>query len=200
MPDGRKPLPPKRPFWTGPNLLTLSRLPLAALAWVLPATPPFILGLMAVAGLTDVLDGWWERRRRRARGEEFDPATPGPGVWLDPLCDKIFVVSVLLALAAALRPPLYLLPLIAAREILQTLAAAGTRLVPAFRRRFQFPFRAAAIGKAATVFQFLSIAALLGRSETAVPLSIATGVLGCAAAGVYVFRAWKAGRPVTPPA
>jgi phosphatidylglycerophosphate synthase len=183
------------PFLTAANLLTLSRLPLAALVWFAPARPAFVLSVMALAGLTDVLDGALERRRRARQGE---PAGPGAGVWLDPLCDKVFVVSTLVAIAVAFRPPLYLLPLIAAREILQALAAAASRLVPPLRDRLRFRFRAAILGKATTVVQFFTIAAILYGHPLRAPLAAATAALGVSAALLYVGRAWQAGRKGAP--
>jgi cardiolipin synthase len=185
-----------RRFWTGPNLLTLSRIPLAALVWLYPTSWGFVLGLMLLAGTTDVLDGWWERRLRATRpGRE----APGIGVWLDPLCDKIFVVSLLAALAVAFRLPAYLLPLIAAREILQTLAAVGSKILPALRGRLRFEFRAAIVGKAATASQFLSIGAILAKSPWTLTFSVMTGVLGLVAAAYYVGRAWQVGSRIAKP-
>lgn len=69
---------------TAPNLLSLSRLPLAAglftaisyQAWLLA------LGVFAVAALTDALDGWLARRWK---------LTGAVGRALDPLTDKILL-------------------------------------------------------------------------------------------------------------
>jgi phosphatidylglycerophosphate synthase len=117
--------PGKAPFLTLPNLLTLSRIPLGALVWLRPLDPVFVLGIMTLAGITDVLDGWVERRRHPGSTAET------AGAWLDPLCDKIFILSVLLAITVAGSLPLWLVPLIALREILQTLVAVGSRTLPA---------------------------------------------------------------------
>ncbi|HXX92992.1 MAG TPA: CDP-alcohol phosphatidyltransferase family protein [Planctomycetota bacterium] len=193
--------PPRRePFWTLPNVLTLSRLPLGALVWLRPLDPIFVLSVMAVAGLTDVLDGWVERRRRARRGiPPSDPGTPETlGVWLDPLCDKIFVLSLLSAIAVARSIPVGLVILVALREILQALIALGSRAIPALRRRLRFRFRANVMGKVSTVAQFLATAALLERHPWQVPLAILTAVLGATAALIYLGRAVRAGRP-TPP-
>ena len=176
-------------FFSAPNLLTLSRIPLGAIVWLRPLDPVFVLIVMAIAGTTDVLDGWLERRRRARLGE---PAAPTVGVWLDPLCDKLFILSVLAAIAFN-RRTLGLLPMIATREILQTLIAIAWRLVPAVRRRLKFQFGAAYLGKAATVAQFLAVRALLIDHPAQMPLAILTSILGFTAAMLYLVRAVRAG-------
>jgi phosphatidylglycerophosphate synthase len=181
--------PPARPtFFTAANLLTLSRLPLAALLWLRPTDPAYVLGLMAVAGITDVLDGWVERRRLARLGQ---PGKPTVGVWLDPLCDKIFVLSLVAAIAVSHPVPLWLLPLVALREILQTLAIGAASAIPSVRRRVRVKFRANVLGKLSTVAQFLTVGAILLRSPAQVPLAIGTGVLGALAAAVYIRRSFS---------
>src|SRR5262245_36934661 len=79
-----------------PNLLSLSRLPLGGVFWVAlgqTATTTHALlaiGVMALAAVTDVLDGTIARKR--------GVSTAGMGSWLDPICDKLFVGAVLAAL------------------------------------------------------------------------------------------------------
>lgn len=183
-----EPPPPTagRDLFTLPNLLTLSRVPLGALAWILPLEPALVLGLLALAGITDVLDGTLERRRREKGG-----GGSSAGVWLDPLCDKIFIVSLLAAITVRRDLPLWMLPLIGLREILQGLVLAATRLLPPLQRRLRPRFRANILGKATTILQFATIAAILLDKPGARPLAVATAVLGLVAVGVYVRRAWR---------
>jgi len=175
--------PDREPFLTVPNLLTLSRLPLAALIWLRPLDPVFVLGIMVLAGVTDVLDGWVERRRHPGRTIET------AGAWLDPLCDKIFILSVITAIALARLLPLWIVPLVALREILQTLVAIAAKTVPALGKRLRFRFGANVLGKATTVSQFITIAAILLDKPGQVPLALATAGLGLIAVVVYVRRA-----------
>jgi phosphatidylglycerophosphate synthase len=161
---------------------------MAILVWFRPFDPSFVLGLMALAGITDVLDGWLERRRRKKRGELSDPGTT-MGAWLDPLCDKIFMLSLLAAITSARSLPLWLVPLIALREILQTLVAVGAKAVSALRERLHFKFGANVLGKATTVTQFLSIAAILLHWPGQIPLALAAASLGLVTVVVYVRRA-----------
>lgn len=177
--------PAPRAVLTLPNLLTLSRVPMAALVWLRPLDPIFVLSLMALAGITDVLDGRLERKRRRTHGEQVESI----GTWLDPVCDKIFILSVLAAITVARSLPLWLIPLIAIREILQTLIVVSTRILPAVRRRLHPRFRANVLGKITTVAQFITIAAILLDKPGQIPLAIATGGLGLVAVGVYLRRA-----------
>jgi cardiolipin synthase len=172
---------------TLPNLLTLSRIPLAALVWWSPLHPAWVLGLMVLAGLTDILDGALERRRRLRLDLALRNA-PSIGVWLDPLCDKIFILSLLTAVTVSRGQPFWLIPLIASREILQVLVLVVVKPLPGFRDRLRPRFRANVLGKLVTVVQFLAIGALLLGTPGQIPLAAASGVLGLVAAGVYVKR------------
>lgn len=183
----------KEPFFTAPNLVTLSRVPLAALVWLRPSGTVYLISLMALAGATDALDGWLGRRWLRLKGRGADSA-PLVGRWLDPLCDKIFALSVIAAMVVTHRPPAYIVLLITAREIIQTLVTLACRLSPAIRARLNFDFRASLAGKAATVAQFCAITAILAGLPWQVPLALATGLLGTAAAALYVLRAWREAR------
>ena len=93
----------RAPFFTAPYLLTLSRLPMAALIWLKPLDPVYILSLMALAAASDVLDGWLERQQLARAGQNPD-STPTAGIWLDPLCDKTFALSVVVAVLVTRRP------------------------------------------------------------------------------------------------
>ena len=181
----------QEPFLTAPNLLTLSRVPLGAIVWLRPADTVYLFSLMALAGVTDVMDGWLERRILMREGRSEDDA-PRTGLWLDPLCDKFFALSVVAAVFVTYRPPVYLILLIVAREIIQTMVTLACRLAPAVRARLRFDFRASLSGKAATVAQFCAIAAIVTGLRCQVPLALATGALGTAAVTSYVLRAWRA--------
>jgi cardiolipin synthase (CMP-forming) len=166
-----------------PLFLTVIRIPMAALVWLAPGSPAYVLSLMAVAGVTDMLDGWLARRYKHHAGT---PDLRDAGAWLDPLCDKVFIVSALAAVVWAARPPLWTLPLIASREILQAPLLGYLRLKGVLRR---YDFRASAVGKLATIAQFAAVAAILLRHPSALPLAWAAGVVGVAASVYYFARA-----------
>jgi phosphatidylglycerophosphate synthase len=174
-----------------PNLLSLSRIPLGGLFWgALARGPEHAVGpfaVLALAGITDVLDGWLARRRYGAN-------PPGMGAWLDPICDKAFVGAVLLALYVQRRPPLPVLVLILGRELLQIPMALVYRASTTLRRWLDYDFRASWLGKSATVAQFLAVSALILEHEAARPLAVLAFGLGLCALADYVRRAIVLGR------
>jgi cardiolipin synthase len=180
----------RSPAWfTPPNLLSLARLPLGALFWVvLGATPGRALpslAVLAAAAATDVLDGITARR------SGVDLA--GVGSWLDPLCDKLFVGAVLGALHFQRGIPLGLLALIVARELLQLPMSLVYRAFPTLRNFLHYDFRASRLGKAATISQFLAIVALILGLPYRLPVACAFA-LGIVALADYVRRAIELGR------
>src|SRR5579863_431437 len=150
-------------FLTIPNALSLARLPLGGLFWLALARGPehaeLPFGVLAAAAATDVLDGWLARRNG------VDPS--GTGSWLDPICDKLFVGSVLTALYLERRAPLSLLALIVTRELLQLPMVLVYRTSATLRRWLHYDFRASVLGKAATVAQFLAVGAIIVASAAA---------------------------------
>jgi CDP-diacylglycerol---glycerol-3-phosphate 3-phosphatidyltransferase len=98
-----------------PNLLSLSRVPLAAvLCWAITAEW-WLVGLVtfAAAAFTDWLDGWWARKFNQLSAV---------GRALDPLTDKVLIASAFIFLipveAAHIHP--WMVAVIVVREILIT--------------------------------------------------------------------------------
>ena len=181
---------PRSSAWfTPPNLLSLARLPLGGLFWVVLGAAPGRalpgLAVLAAAAATDVLDGMAARRA----GVDL----AGVGSWLDPLCDKLFVGAVLGALHFQRGVPLSLLALIVARELLQLPMSLIYRVIPTLRHWLRYDFRASRLGKAATIAQFLAIAALVAGIPARVPIACAFA-LGVVALADYVRRAVEMGR------
>ncbi|BAS28323.1 CDP-diacylglycerol--glycerol-3-phosphate 3-phosphatidyltransferase [Limnochorda pilosa] len=157
------------------NALTLARVALIPLflylflAEPVPGSTGWALAVLVLSGLTDVADGWVARRR----GEVSEL-----GVLLDPLADKLTLVSVLLALAWRGLLPTWVAGLLLAKEAVQVLAAAwlfrgGRRVVPA-----------RGLGKAATVVLYGGAAATaLGWDRGAAV--VLAGVLLSVAAGIH---------------
>ena len=82
----------KQALWTVPNVLTMFRLALVPVFWVLMLgyrLDFWALGAFVLATLTDVLDGFLARR--------FNQVTDF-GKLMDPLADKLMVLSVLATL------------------------------------------------------------------------------------------------------
>ena len=187
----------QEPILSLPNLLTLARLPMAAAAWLVAPWPWALFGMMAAAAVSDMLDGWFARlmrERRRAKGLPTRGLGEkgGRGAWLDPLCDKTFVLSVILAVWVFYAPPWWLIPLIAARELLLAPLMLVWRLKP--DRPF-LDLRAGGSGKAATVAQFVALWSLILYSVHAPFYAAAAAFIGVIAVFEYVWRAFKGNGP-----
>ena len=172
-------------FWTLANVLTLSRIPLGIAFWFVTDRPAWALAVMIVGGATDLVDGAVARRRGQA-------GRNGVGAWLDPVCDKFFVLSMVAALLAVRRPESWMVVAIVAREIVVVPLALAYRLVPGVRRRLSYDFRAGRPGKLATLAQFAALTATLFGSGVLPWIAALAGIVGLAAAGDYVRRALRA--------
>jgi phosphatidylglycerophosphate synthase len=167
-----------------PDALTLSRVPMAGALWLVADSLWALLAVMAAAAMSDALDGFLARKLGVFRGH---------GAWLDPACDKAFIVSLAALLVARGYAPWWYVALMASREILQlplmlALLAFGRRGVG------RFDFRASVAGKAATGAQFLALLAIVFRIE-ALALVIIAAVLGLGATVQYAQRAGRASAP-----
>lgn len=168
------------------HLLSLARIPLAAVVWIAPADRVFFLIVLAIGGFTDVLDGFLARlldARSRA-----DPGNVG--AWLDPLCDKIFAASCVAAAFWAWSPPLWIVALLLGREIVQ-LPLLLVWLATWAPRGIHVDFRAVPLGKATTVFQALSLVSLLLFPRALPGLAVLTAILGVLSVIVVVRRALR---------
>jgi len=169
-------------FWTIANVLTLSRIPFGIAFWFVTDRPIWALVVMIVGGATDLVDGAVARKRGQA-------GRNGVGAWLDPVCDKFFVLSMVAALLTSRRPAAWIIVAIAAREVVVVPLALVYRLVPGVRRRFSYDFRAGRPGKLATLTQFAALTAMLFESGVLPWIAALAGIVGVAAAGDYVRRA-----------
>lgn len=135
-------------LFTLPNLLSLTRvLILPAVLWLLhrpdPESDGWAVGLLFLAGATDLLDGWLARNRHAV--------TPS-GKVVDPLADKILIGGLLLYLVLERGFPIWLVALVLARDVGLVLGAG------LFYRRQRVVFAADWTGKGTTFF--LSLLAL----------------------------------------
>ena len=190
-----------RNLLTVPNLLSLSRIPLGGAFWfVLGPTRASAYGafvILALAALTDVLDGHLARRQAaRAPGGDATAIEPGggTGAWLDPICDKVFVASVLAAIVVRRQPPIWLVLLIVTRELVQLPIGVVYRFLPTLRSWLRYDFRASPLGKGATVAQFMAIAALILAHPWIRLFAFLSFVLGLAAIADYLRRAIAIGQ------
>jgi phosphatidylglycerophosphate synthase len=159
-------------------LLSLLRLPLGVAFVPLAGRPIAALAVLTLAAVSDVLDGWFARRQ---------PQRIKWGEWLDPVCDKFFIIAVIAGLYLSQHPPLKTLLPILTREAAILVLFLIHRLVPSLRS-IRYDYRAHALGKAATAAQFLAAAALLFAHPAAKYLAALCALLGLLCAGVYARR------------
>ncbi|WP_341805078.1 CDP-alcohol phosphatidyltransferase family protein [Paenibacillus turpanensis] len=127
-----------------PNLLTFGRFALVPvyLAVFHSAHPLWALGVLLLAGLTDIADGWIARSRG---------ITTALGAMLDPLADKCMMLAVMLSLLLSGQIPWSAAIVLALREVCMIAGSAyftvkGWRTVPANQ-----------MGKLTTVLLYISI-------------------------------------------
>jgi len=137
---------------TIPNLLTLARICLTALmAWLLlrqSMTAAFIV--FFIAGLTDALDGLLARvldQKSRL------------GSYIDPVADKLLLVTAFFLLWKIGEIPLWLLLIIVGRDLL---ILCGFFVL--YFSRVQFEIKPLVSSKLTTMFQLGTVFTLLGRS------------------------------------
>ena len=137
-----------------PNLITLTRIALIplVLVWIdnySPRLSALSCVVFLVAALSDALDGYLARRLG---------LVTVVGKFLDPLADKLIVLSTLVMLVAVDRAPAWLVIVLMARE----LAVTGLRAIAS---QEGFVIAAGARGKAKTALQLVGIAFLLVHFE-----------------------------------
>ncbi|GHU72085.1 hypothetical protein AGMMS49992_07280 [Clostridia bacterium] len=169
-----------REFINLPNILTSLRIVLIGVfIWLFFAGYFwFALGVFALAGLTDMLDGYFARTRNQITWL---------GKLLDPIADKLMVCAALVCLAARGWAPWWLLIIVAVKESLMVIG--GLILL-----RKGIVIQALPIGKAATAAFLAAIAATFFHEYTA-PIDFALQCAACAltlaALGWYAVVAYK---------
>jgi phosphatidylglycerophosphate synthase len=185
---------PRQRILTLPNLLTLVRVPLAGAVWLVTDRPALLIAVMVAAAVSDLADGRFARaiRARRIRAgvdHGLLGEAGGIGSWLDPLCDKLFVLSLLAAIYVSHDPGPLVVALIATRELVLVPLVGLYKLIPRERRKRRFDFRAGLVGKLATVGQFAAVAAIALAPDMVWPLSIVAAITGALAVVHYLKRA-----------
>jgi cardiolipin synthase len=132
-----------------PNLITILRLMAAPFAaWLLAeARYREALGVVVLAGLTDWFDGF-AARHLNAAGKT--------GVILDPLADKILLVTLFVELAVIHLIPLWMLLLALIRDLVIVIGALLLRVFRNIRK-----FLPSMLGKVSTFFQIMLVLMVL---------------------------------------
>jgi phosphatidylglycerophosphate synthase len=152
-----------------PDLVTIVRLPLALVFLLVDDAVVRALAL-AVAALSDLLDGYLARRFGASRY----------GVALDPLADKLFMLAGFVVVLRSGLLNLFEIVAVLVRDIVAALAYVTTVVLG---RPTTLPARAG--GKAVTVCQILTLGAFLTGSDLIRPLAWATGAVSLYAIADY---------------
>jgi cardiolipin synthase len=166
-----------------PSLLSLSRLPLAVAFCLTLKRPAVALFVLALAGLSDGLDGDYARK--------LGQATP-TGAVVDGVTDKLFVGTVVVALVVRGTFSLPEALVLALRELVELPLVFWWALHRKQRKARAEDPEANHLGKLATVLAFATIAAALFLSPLRLPLLLATGAVGLVAAIAYFRRELRA--------
>jgi phosphatidylglycerophosphate synthase len=165
-------------LFTLPNSISLSRVVLA-LAFVLVSDPRYRIALIAVAGFTDVIDGWL------ARHEKSESTA---GAFLDPLADRIFVLVAISTylIEGLLTTGQYFIFL--TRDLATAAGFVVAKVVPTLRPAV---FRARMLGKIVTVVQLITLVAIIVVPELTKVLVLTIGVLSVASIVDYTIALWR---------
>jgi phosphatidylglycerophosphate synthase len=170
---------PRRTLGTLPNILSASRLALAA-GFVASSGTGTQVGIIGIAAATDFLDGWIARRVH---------ATSRWGALIDPIADRAFVLTVVATLlfTGELSPGAYFV--LISRDLATAIGFLVARIIPWLRG---VTFKARAAGKAVTVLQLLAIVAKLVVPELFPWLLGLVGVASVLAIADYTLALWRA--------
>jgi len=175
----RAPLARRRVQLVALHTLSLSRLGLAAI-FLMTSGLWLRAGLIVLSGVTDVLDGWIARHAR---------LTTRLGALIDPVADRGFAVTAILALLLdGLLTPLQVC-LLLLRDVATAVGFVVARVVPTLR---PVEVKARMLGKATTVVQTLTLLAALVLPVLVRPLVAVAGVLAVAAVMDYTNAMWRA--------
>jgi cardiolipin synthase len=172
--------PQGRGAFTLADAVTLSRLPLAV-AFLAFSDGPTRLLILAVASVTDLVDGWMARRWGGSR----------IGTVLDPIADKIFVATAFWVVLVSGTLAWWEVVAVLLRDILAT-AAFLVAIVD--RRPRAIPARVG--GKVVTLLQLLTLLAFLTGSRFLQPLAWAAAAVGLYAIYDYARAIPDGTRPV----
>jgi len=153
--------------WTLPNFLTFARLaslPFLVMA-ILDGRHGVALAIFLVAAVTDIVDGYVARR--------FGMGSP-LGAWLDPIVDKLFLVSTFVVFALQSTPtrlhiPIWLLVLMIFRDVFIVVICLVLFLALGIR-----DFPPSILGKLTTFLEISTVVAILLVNVGRMPVIVAT--------------------------
>jgi cardiolipin synthase len=165
-------------LFTLPNTVSLSRLVLAG-AFVLTREPAPRIAIIALASLTDFLDGWLARR---------SDGTSRIGALIDPIADRFFVFAAVSSylVAGEITTPQYVIFLL--RDVMTAIGFLVARSVSWLR---PITFRARLLGKLVTGLQLVTLLAVILRPAWVQPLVLVLAVVSVASVADYTLMLWR---------
>lgn len=167
-----------------PNALCIFRIILVGpILWaIINGRFPLALLLFVIAGFTDALDGFLAR--------QFDWRT-ALGAFLDPVADKLLMVTVLVSLALAGLIPVWLMAVLVGRD---AIIVGGAICYRFFIGRFRG--KASTVSKLNTAVQLLFVTAVLANAALSWPDPLSVTILGslvfvtAVISGLHYVRSW----------
>ncbi len=158
--------------------MSLSRVVLA-LAFVLVSEPWDRIALIAVAGLTDFMDGWLARHKK---------SESTAGALLDPIADRIFVFVAISTYLVEGQLSVAQYFVFLTRDLATALGFLVAKIIPALRPAV---FRARMLGKIVTVLQMITLVAIILVPELTGILTMAIGLVSAASIVDYTIALWR---------
>jgi cardiolipin synthase len=145
---------PPSGWWNAPNAISLTRICLAPpVAYAIWANHEYYaLMLLALAAVTDFLDGFLARTRH---------VTTPFGVYLDPIADKILLTVVYAALGFTARVPLWFVGIVFGRDLALIVASAIAMKFSSYNN-----YRPTIWGKLSTFWQIVAAISAIPAPES----------------------------------
>ncbi len=139
---------PRRTLGTIPNLISVSRVALAA-GFVASSATELRVGIIGAAAITDFLDGWIARRAR---------VTSRWGAMIDPIADRFFVLTVVATMlfTGMISTGAYFV--LISRDLATAVGFLVAKIIPWLRG---VTFQARMSGKVVTVLQLITLVSVL---------------------------------------
>jgi phosphatidylglycerophosphate synthase len=166
---------------TLPNMISLSRLGLAA-AFVLFKGTETRLIIVAIAGATDFLDGYFARRRG---------STSKWGALVDPIADRFFVFTAVCALLFDGVIGTWQYAVLISRDFMTAVGFVTARAIPRLRG---VRFESRMTGKVVTVLQLATLAMAFVAPSVLNFAVLLVGFASLASIGDYTLALWSARR------
>jgi cardiolipin synthase len=164
---------------TLPNLISLSRLGLAAAFVFLKGSDERLL-IIAAAGATDFLDGYFARTRG---------GVTRWGALIDSIADRVFLFIALCALLFDGVIGTWQYVILISRDFMTAVGFLTARIVPQLRA---VTFRSRMAGKVVTVLQLATLALIFVQPEWLNPAFAIVAVASLYAIGDYTLALWRA--------